>query len=66
MAALATRAGVTGRTITIDAPLLRLSKAEIIRSTRARSPRITRCHDRKKEAAPWDGAADRLRALGFA
>jgi 7-cyano-7-deazaguanine synthase len=31
MAALATRAGVDGRRIRIDAPLLRLSKAEIIR-----------------------------------
>lgn len=31
MASLATRAGVDGRTIRIDAPLLRLSKSEIVR-----------------------------------
>jgi 7-cyano-7-deazaguanine synthase len=70
MAALATRAGVTGRTITIDAPLLRLSKAEIIRRglTLGLDYSLTHsCYDPDPDGAPC-GRCDscRLRALGFA
>jgi 7-cyano-7-deazaguanine synthase len=70
VAALATRAGVTGRTITIDAPLLRLSKAEIIRRglTHGLDYALTHsCYDPEPDGAPC-GHCDscRLRALGFA
>ena len=71
MATLATRAGVEGRPLRILAPLLRLSKADIIRrGTRARSrlradAQLLRSAARRRgPAAACDSC--RLRARGFA
>lgn len=70
LAALATRAGVEGRAIEIKAPLLRLSKAEIIREGVALGLEygLTHsCYDPDPSGLPC-GRCDscRLRARGFA
>lgn len=69
LAATATKAGVEGRPLRILAPLLRLSKSDIIRRGRALGLRyeITHsCYDPSPSGAPC-GACDscRLRARGF-
>jgi 7-cyano-7-deazaguanine synthase len=69
LAALATRAGVSGHRVRIVAPLLRLSKAEIIRRGLALGVDygLTHsCYDPGADGRPC-GACDscRLRALGF-
>jgi 7-cyano-7-deazaguanine synthase len=70
LAALATRAGVEGRRIRVEAPLIRMSKAEIVR-TGARlglDYGLTHsCYDPGPEGEPC-GRCDscRLRAKGFA
>ena len=70
LAALATRAGVEGRSIAIKAPLLRLSKAEIIREGVALGldyGLTHSCYDPVPPGLPC-GRCDscRLRARGFA
>ncbi len=70
MAALATKAGVEGRPLQILAPLLRLSKADIIRRglTLGLDYAVTHsCYDPAPSGAPC-GRCDscRLRAKGFA
>jgi 7-cyano-7-deazaguanine synthase len=69
MASLATRAGVEGKALTILAPLLRLSKAEIIRQGLALGLRYElthSCYDPGASGRPC-GRCDscRLRARGF-
>lgn len=69
MAALATRAGVEGHTIRIEAPLLHMSKAEIIRrgvSLRLDYALTHSCYDPAPNGSPC-GRCDscRLRARGF-
>jgi 7-cyano-7-deazaguanine synthase len=70
LAALATRAGVEGRTPRIDAPLLRSSKAAIVRMGLALGldyGLTHSCYDPAPDGAPC-GRCDscRLRAAGFA
>jgi 7-cyano-7-deazaguanine synthase len=70
LASLATRAGTEGRTLEIKAPLLHLSKAEIIRKGLALGLdyRLTHsCYDPDPSGRPC-GSCDscRLRARGFA
>lgn len=70
LASLATRAGTEGRTLEIKAPLLHLSKAEIIRKGLALGLdyRLTHsCYDPEPSGRPC-GSCDscRLRARGFA
>ncbi len=70
LAALATRAGVEGRRVRILAPLVRLSKAEIIRRGAALGLDYAlthSCYDPLPDGAPC-GRCDscRLRAKGFA
>ncbi|MBI2219645.1 MAG: 7-cyano-7-deazaguanine synthase QueC [Acidobacteria bacterium] len=70
MAALATKAGAEGRTIQIEAPLLRMTKAEIIRTglSLGLDYSLTHsCYDPDPDGAPC-GHCDscRLRARGFA
>jgi 7-cyano-7-deazaguanine synthase len=69
MAGLATRAGVEGRPIRIEAPLLHMSKADIIRAgaTLGLDYGITQsCYDPGRDGSPC-GRCDscRLRARGF-
>ncbi len=69
MAALATRAGVEGRAIRIDAPLLHMTKAQIIRTgaSLGLDYGLTHsCYDPAPDGAPC-GLCDscRLRARGF-
>ena len=70
MAALATRAGVEGRPIRIDAPLVRMRKAEIIRAgiELGLDYGLTHsCYDPAPGGAPCARCDScRLRALGFA
>jgi 7-cyano-7-deazaguanine synthase len=70
MAALATKAGVEGRPLQILAPLLRLSKADIIRRGLALGLdyAVTHsCYDPAPSGAPCGGCDScRLRAKGFA
>ncbi len=70
MANLATRAGVEGRGVTIHAPLMNLTKADIIRlglSLGVDYSLTTSCYDPAPNGAPC-GACDacQLRAKGFA
>jgi 7-cyano-7-deazaguanine synthase len=70
MARLATRAGVDGRRLTIHAPLLRSTKAEIIRRAVGLGVDLGRtisCYDPASDGRPC-GACDAclLRARGFA
>ena len=69
MAALATRAGVNGRTVRILAPLLRLSKADIIRrglSLGVDYGLTHSCYDPRPDGGPCERCDScRLRALGF-
>jgi 7-cyano-7-deazaguanine synthase len=69
MAGLATRAGAEGRTIRIEAPLLRMTKGEIIRAGLALGLDYSlthSCYDPAPDGAPC-GRCDscRLRARGF-
>jgi 7-cyano-7-deazaguanine synthase len=69
MAALATKAGVEGRPLKVLAPLLQMSKAQIIRKGQALDLRygLTHsCYDPDPSGQPC-GACDscRLRARGF-
>ena len=70
MAAVATKAGVEGRPIRVEAPLLHMSKADIIRTgiTLGLDYSLTHsCYDPAPDGAPC-GRCDscRLRARGFA
>ena len=70
MASLATRAGVEGRPLAILAPLVRMSKAEIVRrgTSLGLDYGLTHsCYDPLPDGAPC-GRCDscRLRARGFA
>lgn len=70
MANLATKAGVEGRRLTVHAPLLRMTKAEIIRHGLALGVEYgatTSCYDPAADGAACGGCdACRLRARGFA
>jgi 7-cyano-7-deazaguanine synthase len=70
MAALATRAGVSGAAVRIHAPLLRMSKAEIVRTGLALGLDFGlthSCYDPLPSGAPCRRCDScRLRALGFA
>ena len=69
MAALATRAGVEGHPVRIEAPLLHMSKAEIIRTgtTLGLDYSLTHsCYDPAPDGSPCGGCDScRLRARGF-
>ena len=69
LAALATRAGVSGQKVRILAPLLRMSKAEIIRrglSLGVDYGLTHSCYDPEPDGRPCDRCDScRLRALGF-
>jgi 7-cyano-7-deazaguanine synthase len=70
MAALATRAGVEGRTLKIHTPLIALSKADIIRlgvSLRLDYGQTHSCYDPLRDGRPCRRCDScRLRAAGFA
>jgi 7-cyano-7-deazaguanine synthase len=69
MAALATRAGAEGRSIRVEAPLLRMTKGEIIRAGLGLGLDYSlthSCYDPSPDGTPC-GSCDscRLRARGF-
>jgi 7-cyano-7-deazaguanine synthase len=70
MAMLATRAGVEGNRLTIHAPLLRSTKAEIVKRAAELGVDLARtisCYDPREDGRPCRACdACRLRARGFA
>lgn len=70
MANLATRAAVEGRRFTVHAPLLRLTKAQIVQRARELGVDLSRtvsCYDPSSDGRPCGGCdACLLRARGFA